>query len=336
MPSHRWFGLGSRHGFRAAILQHRHCPDDINDGIWYEDKIANAMVLSAHRLSPATIGRYLEAIEAYRPQVLIAYPSLAHLLATYAKEAGWRTKVFDLVLCGSETLYDFQRNHLESVLQAKVYIHYGHIESCALFGYCEVSNTYHVMLEYGHVEYLREDGSPADEGETCELVATSFDNLSVPLVRFQTRDWAQRGKGRCACGRANPLVERIEGREGDFVRTPSGKAHSPIVIEFLMDGRKGFADLQIVQDRLDEVMVKVVPAADFDTGELEYFCRLLTDELEHEVTVKSEIVEVIPRTWSQKKSLILSRLPDSGISRGTGAGEERRFGGSRRGPSADD
>jgi len=305
---HNWNRVGYKHGMLAAILQHRECPPDINDGIWYMDRVSNAMILSAQRLTPESVERYLHVVEAHGPKVLIAYPSLAYLFAKYAQEIGWKKKVFDLVLCGSETLYDFQRRHLEEVFQAPVRIHYGHIESCALFGYCKESNIYHVQTEYGFAEIIGEDGVPAQPGETGEIVGTSFDNRSVPLIRFGTRDVAKVGSGTCECGRNYPLVEKIEGREGDFIQTRSGKVHSPIVIEFLIDGRVGFSDLQIVQNDLDEVVVKVVRAANFTQDELDLFCNGLAERFEHELVVSTEFVDEIPRTSRQKKSLVVSNL----------------------------
>lgn len=310
-----WNNVGYRHGMLAAILQHRECPEDINDGIWYMDRVSNAMILSAHRLSRETITRYVEALERYRPKVLIAYPSLAHLLCTYGEEIGWRPDFFELILCGSETLYGFQRERLRSFFNAPVRIHYGHIESCALFGYCERSDRYHIQLEYGFVEFLKEDGSEAGPGEVGEIVATGFENRAVPLIRFRTDDWAEVSGETCSCGRNYPLVERIQGRGGDFIRTPSGKAHSPIIIEVLMDdmlrlGYSGFADLQIAQDRPEQVVVKVVRGKTFSQEQLDHFCKILDDRLEHEVEITTELVDQIPRTPRQKKSLVISKVPD--------------------------
>jgi len=312
---HLWERVGYHPRMLAAILQHRECPPDINDGFWYTDKPSNAIVLSAHRLTPETIHRYLDALEEHRPRVLIAYPSLAHLFASYAKDAGWDGGNFDLVLLGSETLYDFQRRELESVFQAKVRIHYGHIESCALFGYCELSNVYHVQLEYGHVELLEDDGEPAAPGRTGEIVATNFENRALPLIRYRTGDLAQPETGRCACGRDYPLVHKIQGREGDFLRTRSGAAHSPILVEFLMDrvlleGADGFADLQIVQSSTDEIAVKIVPGKSFRQQDAERFCRLLAEELHDEAKVRCELVREIPRTERQKKCLVVSHLEE--------------------------
>jgi len=310
---HLWEGVGYRPSDLAVILRNRKCPPEINDGFWYRDRLSNAIILSAQRLGPDTIGKYLEAIEAHRPSVLIAYPSLAHLLVTYARDAGWKQNPFKLVLLASETLYDFQRRELEEGLGAPVRTLYGHVEGCALFGYCDQSSEYHIQPEYGLVEILRKDGTPARPGEAGEIIATNFENRALPLVRYRTGDLAEPSDKLCSCGRQYPLVEKIYGREGDYIRTPSGKAHSPTVIEFCMDevlleGHEGFSDLQIVQDRLDEILVRMVPGKRFTRDGLHRLCTLLAEQLDHECVVRSEIVDEIPRTARHKKLLVLSRL----------------------------
>lgn len=309
-----WNEVGYRPRSLAAVLQHRECPPEVNDGIWYMDRPSNALILSAHRLSRETAAAYFEALDRHRPRVLIAYPSLAHLLAGYGRELGRSHHPFDLVLCGSETLYDFQRRNLEDFFRAPVRIHYGHIESCALFGYCRESNVYHVQPEYGFVEFLGEGDRSVEAGEVGEIVATGFDNRTMPLIRFRTRDFAEPAAGTCdACGRPFPLVRKIQGRQADYIRTPSGRSHSPTVIEVLMDkmlldGYSGFADLQIVQDAIDEVAVQVIPGKTFSLEELDRFCATLSDALDGEVRVERRIVPEIPRSPRQKKSLIVSNL----------------------------
>lgn len=310
---HIWERVGYRPRDLAAILRNRKCPAEINEGFWYMDRLSNAMILSAQRLGPETIRRYLDAIDEHRPEVLIAYPSLAHLLVTYARDLGWQQRPFKLVLLASETLYDFQRRELEEALGAPVRILYGHVEGCALFGYCEKSSDYHVQLEYGHLEFLDGDGSPVGPGEVGEIVATNFENAALPLVRYRTGDLAEPSDRLCSCGRQYPLVEKIYGREGDYIRTPSGKSHSPTVIEFAMDevlleGHEGFADLQIVQDRLDEILVRMVPGKRFTHAGLKRLCTLLEEQLDHECLVRSEIISEIPRTPRHKKLLVLSKL----------------------------
>ncbi len=310
-----WETVGYRPDMLAAVLRHRECPPDLNGGIWYRDRSSNAIILSPERLGPDTIHQYVEVLSRYRPRVLIAYPSLAHLLVRYSRDVGWKEKIFDLVLLGSETLYEFQRRELETELECPVRIHYGHVESCALFGYCDQSNDYHVQAEYGCVEFLKEDGTPAQPGEAGEIVATNFENRALPLIRYRTGDLAVPSERLCTCGRQYSLVSKIQGREGDFIRTPSQRSYSPTVLEFVMDaalleGHDGFADLQIVQTRLDEVVVRVVPGRQFTEEGLRRLCQLLDEQLGFECRVRSELVEQIERTPMRKKRLVLSQLPD--------------------------
>jgi len=82
-----------------------------------------------------------------------------------------------------------------------------------LAGECELSNHYHIFPEYGAVEVIKEDGSPAEaEGELGELVGTSFYNFAMPLIRYRTDDWAVVGPERCACGRNYKLLKEAYGR----------------------------------------------------------------------------------------------------------------------------
>ena len=305
-----WNTVGYRHGAPTAILQGRECPADVNDGLWYLDRVANAIVLSAHRLSRETAPRYLEAIERFKPTTLFAFPSLAHLLAGHAEALGWTESPFGLLLCGSETLHSYQRELLERVFRAPVRIHYGHTESAALFSYCEHSDRYHVVPEYGFVEFLKEDGAEAQPGEIGEIVATSFDNYAMPFVRFRTGDYAEVGHGQCECKRAWPLVENVHGRRSEFLRTRSGREYSPIMLEYLIDGLRGFEDLQLVQEDIDNVRVRVVAGNGFDPAILAGFVTQLNEYCEHELSITVEYMEMIPRTRRQKKQLLVSHLND--------------------------
>jgi len=305
-----WNTIGYRHGTPTAILQGRECPAEVNEGLWYHDRVANAIVLSAHRLTLETAPRYLEAIERFKPSTLFAFPSLAHLLARHAETLDWTNSPFDLVLCGSETLHAYQRALLERVFRAPVRIHYGHTESAALFSYCEHSDRYHVVPEYGYVEFLKDDGDEAQTGETGEIVVTSFDNFAMPFVRFRTGDYAELGVGQCECKRAWRLVEIVHGRRSDFLRTRSGREYSPIMLEYLIDGLRGFDDLQLVQDDIDSVRVRVVPGRDFDPAVLANFAEELDQYCGHELSISIEQVDQIPRSRRQKKQLVVSQVGD--------------------------
>jgi len=76
----------------------------------------------------------------------------------------------------------------------------------------------------------------------------------------------------------------------------------------LLEGMDGFADLQIVQSSIDEIVVTIVPGKSFRQQDAARFCWLLAEKLRDEAKVRCELVREIPRTEPQKEYLVVSRL----------------------------
>ncbi len=80
-------------------------------------------------------------------------------------------------------------------------------------GECEYTTDYHMYPQYGYMELIKEDGTPASrEGEFGEIVGTTLDNTVMPLLRYRTGDWAVVGPDRCRCGRSCVLLKETRGR----------------------------------------------------------------------------------------------------------------------------
>jgi hypothetical protein len=86
-----------------------------------------------------------------------------------------------------------------------------------------------------------------------------------------------------------------------------------VILEVLMDemllaGYSGFADLQLVQEQLDQVRIDVVPGTGFSEGELEHFRRLLQQRLGSGLQVSTRRVSEVARSAGQKKRFIVSQV----------------------------
>jgi phenylacetate-CoA ligase len=86
----RWIGWrpGQR---RAWIRGDIVCADDPSDGrYWCRDWVGNMLMMSSYHLSDASIGAYVDALEAWEPVVIHAYPSSIAALAAWLNARGRR------------------------------------------------------------------------------------------------------------------------------------------------------------------------------------------------------------------------------------------------------
>ena len=215
----RWIGWrpGER---RAWIRGDIVCADRPPDGrYWCHDRWGRMLLMSSYHLSEATIGAYVDALEAYDPVVLHAYPSSVAALAAWLDAHGrrYRGRALRGVLTSSETLEPGVRTLVERSFGVRVFDWYGQAERVVAIGTCE-AGSYHVLTDYGGVELL------AGADGTYELVGTTLNNPAMPLARYRTGDRVVSGDGRpCACGRVFPTVARVIGRQERSIHLPDGR-----------------------------------------------------------------------------------------------------------------
>ena len=69
----------------------------------------------------------------------------------------------------------------------------------------------------------------------------------------------------CPCGRGSPLMEKVAGRVADYlVKTDGTLVAGVSLIERTLTAITGIEQMQIVQDRLGELIVNIVPMPQFD------------------------------------------------------------------------
>jgi phenylacetate-CoA ligase len=138
---------------------------------------------------------------------------------------------------------------------------------------------------------------------------TSLENYGMPLIRYAIGDrgsWA--AEPTCACGRGLPLLEAIEGRSLDVVRTRSGLHIGGTYWTILLRSRPGFAQFQVVQDALDGVIVRYVPDDRFDEAVLDYYRTRIQEKCGQEFEVAFQKQAAIERTGAGKRRLVVSHI----------------------------
>jgi phenylacetate-CoA ligase len=217
----RWIGwrpMQRRAWIRGDIV----CADQPQDGrYWCRDWVGNMLMMSSYHLSNETIGAYIDALEAFEPVVIHAYPSSIAALAAWLNARGRRYGGRSLlgVMTSSETMEPDVRAAVEQAFGVRVFDWYGQSERVAAIGTCE-HGSYHLLTDYGGAALL-----DTDTPNAFELVGTSLNNMAMPLVHYRTGDTIVPGdKGQqCPCGRVFPTVAAIVGRQEKVIELPDGR-----------------------------------------------------------------------------------------------------------------
>jgi len=215
----RWIGwrpMQRRDWIRGDIV----CADHPEDGrYWCRDWVGNMLMMSSYHLSNDTIGAYIDALEAYEPVVIHAYPSSIAALAAWLNARGRRYRGRRLrgVMTSSETMEPDVRTAVEQAFGVRVFDWYGQSERVAAIGSCE-HGSYHLLTDYGGAALLETDSPDA-----FELVGTGLNNLAMPLVNYRTGDTIVPGNEACPCGRVFPTIKTVLGRQEKVITLPDGR-----------------------------------------------------------------------------------------------------------------
>jgi phenylacetate-CoA ligase len=260
-------------------------------------------------LSRERLTDYIKFINAQKIAFIHGYPSLIYELFRSAQETGSALKTVKAVFFASEKAYAYQSDFIQENFSVPVYCHYGHNERVALFLQCQFNDAYHIIPEYGYVEF-----EPLNNGELFEIIATGFLNKGTPLIRYRTEDYAVlQSEMECNCGRKYPkTVKDVIGRTGDMLITPSGKLIQPNHLEYAIRHVAHFSDCQIIQDDPAHLRVLIVPSEGYTSDDGEGFKKNILWRLGEDMGIDIELVDSITRPPSLKKRFTINLLKEKG------------------------
>lgn len=303
-----WGGvsLAGRQPFAFCAGHPVAAPERARPPFWVTDRANRHLFLSSYHLSPANVPHYVRALERFRPVVLAGYPSSLYLLALACTRHGTGGLRPRAVYTFSETLSDEQRRAMQGAFGCRVFNWYGNTEMCANVVECEHGEL-HLKREHSYVEVLNERDEPCRPGETGRLVCTGFGNLAFPLIRYDIGDTVRLAADPVPrCGRGGILVDRVLGRVEDYVLTPDGRLVGRL--DHLFKDSAHVLEAQVVQERLEEVRLRIVPDAGYSAADEAALLAEARLRLGPAVRVAVERVERIPRGPTGKFRFVVSTL----------------------------
>lgn len=265
-----------------------------NKTMHYYNKAENTLYLSSYLLNKANINKYAELLNQFQPKAIFAFPSSLFTLSNLLEEAGLRVQV-PLLFTSSETLYPFQREKIENVLNARIFDRYSTAERTILLHECKHGN-YHSAPKYGVSDFLEKG-----------VITTAFINKAFPLIKYQIDDSFRFMEKPCECGKGMG-ISSIEGRVDDVVLLQDGTRIGRLGVAF--QGIPNLRYAQIIQENVSGISVNLVTAPGFKKAEQELLEKKLRQRLNESLTIHFNKVQEqdIIKTHSGKFKLVVSKV----------------------------
>jgi len=276
----QWNRVGFKIGDKCAVLRGNVVRSITKDNFWEYAPVNKNLILSSYHMTDETLPKYIARIRKFKPDFIQAYPSAITIMARFMKENDIEPfQSVKAILCGSENLYQWQRELLEVIFQCRVYSWYGHSEQAALAGECEKSSYYHIFPEYGYVELIGKNGEPVSRDEELgEIAATGLNNFICPLIRYRTMDLA-----------VITLTALIFAQHFE--------AFSKV------------KEMQLVQEKEGEIIVKVVKSSQYSNSDEKEILSKMQRAVGSGLDVSFDYVDLIPRTQRGKYRFLIQKLP---------------------------
>ena len=261
--------------------------------------VDRAVYLDTVHVTDDRLRAFVAAIRRRRPGLLFGHAHSLYLVACALKKAGVADVRPNGIVSTAMPLYAWQRTVIEEVFGVPATNRYGCEEVSLIACECEKHRGLHVAAESVFTEV----------GPGGKLLVTDLSNAAMPLIRYQIGDVVTASDRACECGRGLPLLETVEGRDADFVVTPSGALISGISLteNFALHIR-GAAQVQIVQEAVTFLRIRMVTDPGFTDASRRQIAALVRDTFGPAMRHEVEVVDAIEQEPSGKYRFCVSKV----------------------------
>ena len=251
----------------------------------------------------------VQGLEKLRPRAISGFPVVLARLAQVVNHDRLRALQFHFIGTGGEVLTPLMRQQIEEGFHAPVRDTYGSHEFHLLAWQCGSTGDLHVCDDGMILEVVQGDRS-VDQGESGEVVGTNLHSFAMPLIRYRLGDVVTKGSDQCRCGQPFSTLRHIRGRMRDYFLMPDGHVIHPYEVAFAAGVERELApwvrEFQMTQERVDRIVMRVVPRYAPASHELARVSEQTTRVLGPSVQFHVELVPEIPSEANGKFRLYRS------------------------------
>jgi phenylacetate-CoA ligase len=230
--------------------------------------------LDTLKMKEGMMVKFAQQILKKKPTLLFGHAHSLYLFADFWKISNYPSYPFKAIISTAMVLHDYERALCEDVFQTRVFNRYGCEEVSLIASECESHQGLHVNTDSLIVQVEGTEGS----GNYGALIITDLVNKVMPFIRYQVGDMASSSNILCSCGRTYPILDKINGRVADYLVTPEREWVSGISLtENFATLIPGLKQIQIIQDRLDHLRLRIVSEDQFDGSDEGVISKLIRE-----------------------------------------------------------
>lgn len=267
----------------------------------------NIRKLSSFDMSICDLQKYTQIFNSFKPKYLRGYASSINFFANYIKENNIKIEPISGVFTTAEKLLPNMRENIENTFGCDIYDGYGLNDGGVGAYECSEHSGLHIDMERSIMEIVDKKGHQMEDG-VGSILATSLYNYAMPFIRYETGDLGHIIPTNCGCGRGSRLLKEIVGRSVDVLVTPEGKSiHGWFFLYIFWEYGKGIKEYQVVQEKLDKVVIEIVPEDKFDERQLDEIMKAIRKR-SLSWNIEFKLVDKIKRTSGGKYKFIVNGL----------------------------
>jgi len=227
-------------------------PSSPDSPLFKYNAIENNYYFSAYNLTKENIKKYINEIIKINPEVIRGYPSSVAFFAEFiTKEEVAQFTKLKAIITSSESLSVSERVAIENKFGKILLNWYGMTEPAVIIK--EKPNTagMNVCFEYGYYEFL-----DTETPNIKKLVTTSFNNASMPFIRYNTGDLVEIDNS-LVTDSIFDKVKDVIGRKDEYIIGMDGNKVPSVNFYTLFRDLDGVIGFQIIQYSTKEILVKV-------------------------------------------------------------------------------
>jgi phenylacetate-CoA ligase len=227
-------------GSKISLLRRQRMATVASTSAWHlSSQVANtakswwrpSIRIAASDALPSIVQRLNE----WRPDILIAYASMARILADEQIEGRLHIQP-EVIFTSSEVLTDETRRRSEAAWGHVPFNQYGATETANIAAECK-GHRLHLYEDLLITEVVDENYQHVPVGEYgAHVLVTTLFSRTQPLIRYEMNDSIRLSADSCSCSLPFALMDSVQGRVEDALLLP-GLSGKPVTIQPLVFNR---------------------------------------------------------------------------------------------------